>query len=163
MKSRLALCAALALAGCASRPERFEPRFQARTPAEAAVIAGCRRALAGLGRENGPTLGRRTAEGAVTASKVIVGERVTEQNAGWYVLTAPLALAAGAAAAVVGSGVDKAQRRAALERAFADCVRREAPGPEAKASQPEAAQGTSAPPARDGAAELRALGVEAPK
>ena len=159
LRTPLSFALTLVAAGCASAPERIEPRFQAATPAEAAAADACRQEVTAY-RRDGEGVGRRMAAGARTANQILIGQGLTEQNLGLYALTAPIALLAGATTALVGAGVDRVQAQAAVDRAFAVCVRRRDPVPAALAGE---APVNARRPARDGAAELRALGVEPPR
>ena len=142
------------LAGCASGPTRIEPRFKPNTPAEAAAAAECTGEIK-LRRGELASFGQRTAAATATASKAIVREPLSGQSVGWFILTAPVALALGVTSAAVQGGLDRAVAQAAADDAFAACVRSRLPG-----SGPAVA--ASAGPVRDGKAELQALGVELP-
>jgi len=158
MITRSLLCTCTLLAGCASTP----PVRPAVAKAQAVAAAECRGDAGRAHSDSGPGFAARAAQATKTASQVLVGGGPhNEQKVGWALLTAPIALAAGVTAAAVGSGLNSAGNKLAVERAVASCVQgRQAGAATASASAPKR-PATPAPP-RDGAAELRALGVETP-
>lgn len=158
MIARSLLCTCILLAGCASTP----PVRPVVAKAQAAAAAECRDDAGRAHSDSGPGFAARAAQATKTASQVLVGGGPhNEQKVGWALLTAPIALAAGVTAAAVGSGLNSAGNKLALERAVADCLQGRQAGAEAASAGGPKRPVAHAPP-RNGAAELRALGVETP-